>query len=128
MQGIRLRGAARRLSTGIVVMVVAVGGMLAFDALPAAADASIVSTGPLTQVGVGSNLNCSANHTGDSSGEFYGGTSCGTWAVVGDVLYGPPLLATGFSPTPYTQVSQTPVTGTGTSANPYKVMTVVDAG
>ena len=131
MQGIRFRGAVRRLSTGIVAMVLAVGGMLAFDALPAAADASIVSSGPLTQVGVGSNLNCSANHTGDTAGEFYGGTSCGTWISIsgrGRVLYGPPMLATSNSPTPYTQVSQTPVTGTGTSANPYKVVTVVDAG
>jgi uncharacterized repeat protein (TIGR01451 family) len=79
-------------------------------------------------VGVGSNLNCSANHTGDTAGEFFGNTSCGTWIVVGGTLYGPPLLATSFTPTPYTQVSQTAVTGTGTNANPFKVVTVADAG
>src|SRR6478752_3556759 len=127
MHGTRV-GAARRAWTAIVAMVVMTGGLLAVDVLPAAADASITSAGPLTQVGVGSNLNCSANHTGDTSGEFFADTSCGTWIVVGGTLYGPPLLATSFTPTPYTQVSQSAVTGTGSSANPFKVVTVADAG
>jgi uncharacterized repeat protein (TIGR01451 family) len=128
MQGFRFGGNCRRAWVAIVTVFVMTGGIVGLDALPAAADASITSSGPLTQVGVGSNLNCSANHTGDTSGEFFGTTSCGTWTVVGGVLYGPPLLATGFSPTAYTPVSQTAVTGAGTSANPFKVVTVVDAG
>ena len=81
---------------------------------------------------MGSNLNCSANHTGDTAGEFYNNTSCGTWLSVsgleGGVLYGPALQATAYTPTAYTPVSQTAVTGTGTTANPFKVVTVVDAG
>ena len=103
-------------------MLVMTAGLLAVDVLPAAADASITSTGPLTQLGVGSTLNCSANHAGDTSGEFYGGTSCGTFTIVDGVLYGP------FLGTAYTPVSQTGPTGTGTSADPYKIVTVVDAG
>jgi hypothetical protein len=128
MQATRFGGPRRRALAAILTMVVMTAGMVGFDALPAAADASITSAGPLTQVGVGSNLNCSANHTGDTSGEFFADTSCGTWIVVGGTLYGPPLLATGFTPTAYTQVSQTAVTGTGTNANPFKVVTVADAG
>src|SRR4051794_22003485 len=126
MQGFRI-GAARRVWTTFIVMVLAVGGLLAVDVLPAAADASITSSGPLTQVGVGSGLNCSANHVGDSSGEFFGGNSCGTWTVVDGALYGP--SATGISPPAgYTPVSQTGPTGTGTNADPFKIVTVVDAG
>src|SRR3954463_15421036 len=126
MQGIRF-GGTRRALTAIVAVVVATGGLLAIDVLPAAADASITSSGPLTQVGVGSGLNCSANHVGDSAGEFFGGTSCGTWTVVDGALYGP--AATGISPPAgYTQVSQTGPTGTGTNADPFKIVTVVDAG
>jgi uncharacterized repeat protein (TIGR01451 family) len=127
MQGIR-HATSRRVFASIVTVLVMLGGMVALDAGPAAADASITSSGPLTQLGVGSNLNCSANHTSDTSGEFFGNTSCGTWIVVGDTLYGPPLLATSFAPTAYSPVSQSAVTGTGSSANPFKIVTVVDAG
>lgn len=125
MQGIRFRG-TRRAWTALVAVVVATGGLLALD-VAAAGAASITSPGPLTQVGVGTNLNCSANHVGDTSGEFFGGTSCGTWTIVDGALYGP--SATGISPPAgYTPVSQTAVTGTGTNADPFKVVTVADAG
>src|SRR3954464_5807497 len=127
MQGIRF-GGTRRALTAIVAVVVATGGLLAIDVLPASADASITSSGPLTQVGVGSGLNCSANHTGDTSGEFFNNTSCGTWTVIGGVLYGPALQATSFPTTLYTPVSQTGPTGSGTSGDPFKIVTVVDAG
>ncbi len=87
MQGMRFRG-TRRVWTAMVMVVLATSGLLALD-VAAAGAASITSPGPLTQVGVGPNLNCSANHTGDSAGEFYGGTSCGTWTIVDGALYGP---------------------------------------
>ena len=61
MQGIRFRG-TRRALTGFFAAVVATGGLLALD-VAAAGAAPITSPGPLTQVGVGTNLNCSANHT-----------------------------------------------------------------
>ena len=130
MQGIRFRG-TRRVLTAFFAAVVATGAMLAIDVLPASADASITSSGPLTQVGVGSGLNCSANHTGDAAGEFYGpsngGTSCGTWTIVDGALFGP--SSTGISPpNAYTPVSQTGPTGTGTNTDPFKIVTVADAG
>ncbi len=116
MKSIRIRGFVAVLSA-----VSALGGMAAFDAVPAGA-ASITSPGPLTEVGVGTTLNCSANHAGDTAGEFYGGTSCGTFLSVDGTLFGP-FLGTGYTP-----VSQTGPTGTGTNADPFKIVTVVDAG
>jgi|GEM_PF-2507160 conserved repeat domain len=102
-------------------MALVTSGLLAFEALPASA-VDITSTGPLTAIGVGTTLDCSANHVGDTAGEFFGGTSCGTFTVVDGVLYGPFLGAT------YTPVSQTGPTGSGTNADPYRIVTVVDAG
>jgi uncharacterized repeat protein (TIGR01451 family) len=115
--------------TALVGLVLATGGLLALD-VAAAGAASITSAGPLTQVGVSTDttLDCSANHTGDTSGEFYNGTSCGTWTVVDGTLYGPDLQATGLATTQYTPVSQTGPTGTGTTADPFKIVTVADAG
>ncbi|MEP6624320.1 MAG: hypothetical protein ABJC79_07740 [Acidimicrobiia bacterium] len=113
-----------RVRQGVVATTAAIlmtGGLFAFDAVPAGA-ASITSPGPLTQVGVGTTLDCSANHAGDTSGEFYGDTSCGTFLSVDGALYGP------FLGTTYTPVSQTGPTGTGTNADPFKIVTVVDAG
>ena len=113
-----------RYSRGVIAAISAVlltGGLVAFDAIPAGA-ASIVSTGPLTQVGVSTTLDCSANHAGDTAGEFFAGTSCGTFMAVDGALYGP------FLGTTYTPVSQTGPTGTGTNADPFMIVTVVDAG
>jgi hypothetical protein len=125
MQGQRFRG-TRRVWTAMVMVVLATSGLLALD-VAAAGAASITSTGPLTQVGVGTDLNCSANHSGDLAGEFFGDTSCGTWTVVDGSLYGP--SAFGLSPPAgYTPVSQTGPTGTGTNADPYTIVTVADAG
>src|SRR4051794_9978513 len=111
MQGIRYRG-TRRAWAAFVAVVIATGGLLALD-VAAAGAASITSPGPLTQVGVGPDLNCSANHVGDTAGEFFGpgngGTSCGTWTIVDGTLFGP--SSTGISATAYTPVSQTGPTG-----------------
>jgi len=122
MQGMRTSG-ARRAVTALMAVIVAVGGLLALDVVAAGADASITSSGPLTQVGVGTTLNCSANHVGDTAGEFFNGTSCGTWTIVDGVLYGPFLSASAYTP-----VSQTGPTGSGTASDPYKIVTVVDLG
>ncbi len=97
----------------------------------AAATATITSSGPLTTVGISTDLNCSVNHTGDSSGEFYGGTACGTLVSLAGILYGPALIPAGGNAVPrttYTPVSQSAVTGAGTSASPFSVTTVVDLG
>jgi hypothetical protein len=82
------------------------------------------SGGPLTQIWLNDNLGCQADHSGDTSHEFFGGTnpgSCGTYLSAAGTSFGP--RTTGFTP-----VSQSGVTGAGTSGNPFKVVTVVAAG
>ena len=93
-----------------------------------AAQQVITSAGPLNNIFLNDNLACQANHTGDTDEEFFGGTdpgACGTFLSTGGVDYGATVPA-GNSRTDYTPVSQTPVTGTGTAADPFKVVTVVD--
>ena len=85
----------------------------------------IQSAGPLTDIWVGEDLTCQVAHTGDTSYEFYspGSTtgSCGTFASVNGTVF-------GFRESPdWTPVSQTGVTGAGTSQSPYQVTTVVQA-
>ena len=91
----------------------------------------ITSTGPLTDIGISSDLNCSVNHSGDADGEWFGNTACGTFLASAGTLYGPESVPAGGSAspsTPWTAVSQTAVTGSGTSSDPYKIVTVDDAG
>lgn len=93
------------------------------------------SRGPLTRIVISNELNCQVYHKLDgTSGEFYPTTSesgaCGTFLSVGGTLYSPSDVPAGASAegTPFTPVSQSAVTGTGTRSNPYKIVTVVDAG
>ncbi len=91
---------------------------------------SIDSGGPLTHIGTTTDLNCSLNHTGDTAGEFYGNTACGTFIVIDGTLYGPQTIPAGGGAAPRTAL--TPVSqsgsGTGTVSDPYKLITVADAG
>ncbi len=103
------------MTTGAMVLALLVGLVTPAGAV------DITSSGPLTTVGVTPTLQCSANHVGDTSGEFFNGTSCGTFISIDATLYG--WLSVGFTP-----VSQTGPTGSGTNADPYKIVTVVDAG
>ncbi len=85
-----------------------------------------VSGGPLTHIWLNDNLGCQADHSGDTQHEFFGGTdpgSCGTFLAAGGTSFGPRSGNTSFTP-----VSQSGVTGSGTSGNPFRVVTVVDAG
>lgn len=99
-----------------------------------AADQEITSTGPLTQIIIGDQLNCQVGHTADTSFEFYPSdtriAACGTFVVAGGVLYSPASVPAGSQAvgTPFTPVSQTPVTGSGTTADPYRIVTVVTLG
>src|SRR5438105_2436868 len=125
--GLRISG--RRLAC----VALTAGGLLILGPISAAAATqSIDSTGPLTHIGISDQLNCEVNHSGDSSGEFYGDTACGTFLLVGGTLYGPQDVPAGENATTlethWTAVSQTAKTGSGTSADPYKIVTVVDAG
>jgi hypothetical protein len=115
---------SRGLQFAISVLVAGLG--LAPSAF---ADATITSAGPLTSVGITSDLNCSVNHTGDTSGEFFGDTACGTFVRSGGNDYGPAGVPAGNAGNPaYTPVSQSAVTGSGTGVDPYKIVTVVDLG
>jgi hypothetical protein len=100
----------------------------------------IASGGPLTHVYVGDELSCQVAHAADSALQFFPPSTipgdCGTFlAVNGADLYAPDFGAHGGSATgglgsytPFTPVSQTPVTGDGSAANPFKVVTRADAG
>jgi len=112
------------------VLVAAIVGL--GSAQPAsAAGASITSSGPLTNITISPDLNCAVNHTGDSFGEFFEDTACGTLVALAGTLYGPATIPAGDSAsprTPFTPVSQGAVTGSGTASSPYSITTVVDLG
>jgi hypothetical protein len=98
----------------------------------------IATAGPLTHVWLGNELSCQVQHIADgTTHEFYPpGTipgDCGTFIAMGGTLYAPDFANHGGTATGnlgtytvFTPISQTPVTGTGTSADPFKVVTVVD--
>ena len=101
--------------------------------------ADIAAAGPLTHVWVGNDLSCQVQHIADAPDyEFYGPdifpADAGTFIAMDGVLYAPDFTnhdytSAGFllgAYTPFTPVSQTPVTGSGTTADPFKVITVVD--
>ena len=91
--------------------------------------AVIVSAGPLTRIETTPDLNCAVDHAGDSFGEFYGNTACGTLVAVDGVLYGPASIpAANITDVAFTPVSQTAVLGTGTGGDPFRIATVVDLG
>ena len=69
------------------------------------------------------------NHTGDTAGEWYGNTACGTLLAIGGTLYGPANIPAGSAgQTAWTPISQSAVTGTGTNADPYQIVTTVGTG
>jgi hypothetical protein len=85
----------------------------------------ISSAGPLTHIFVNQNLACQVAHTGDGVYEMYDPSdqeaNCGTFVNIDGTTFG--VYRTEFTP-----VSQTPLSGAGTSGSPYQVTTVVDAG
>ena len=100
---------------------------------------TITSNGPLTKVTVGNELGCQVSHAGDASFELYpsGGSpgDCGTFITVGGALFAPDfanhdggVAKNNITSTAFTPVSQTPVTGAGTSGSPFKIVTIVNAG
>jgi len=114
--------------------------------LPASASAAVAfkdigaGGGPLNHVDVGVELSCQVQHVGDSTFEFYPPAAqpgdCGTFLVdqATNVLFSPDFAnhdtsATGSlgTKTPFAPVSQTAVTGSGSSADPFKVITVANA-
>ena len=97
----------------------------------------IASAGPLTHVWLGNELSCQVQHIDDGEvHEFFPDDTipgdCGTFIALEGVLYAPDFSAHGTTSTDsigartvFTPISQTPVTGSGTTADPFKVITVV---
>ncbi|HEY5488621.1 MAG TPA: FGLLP motif-containing membrane protein, partial [Candidatus Limnocylindrales bacterium] len=96
--------------------------------------ADISSGGPLTHVLITPDLNCQIAHSADLSYEFFSPNdptgSCGTFLFVGGSLYGPADVPSGSFPvdiTPWTSAGQSAVAGSGSSGDPLRVVTTVDA-
>lgn len=122
--------------TAVISSVLVAAGSSASANVPFTA---IASAGPLSQVTLGNDLSCQVAHTGDASLEFFPPSSspadCGTFVAVGGKLYAPRFSAHDGTATsalgaykPFTSVSQSGVTGSGTDADPYRVVTVASAG
>jgi hypothetical protein len=133
-----LRGRRGGARAAISVLALACLGLL-MVAAPSALGAQqvISSAGPLTNIYLNDDTSCQADHAGDSLHEFYFPADthgdCGTFIWAGGAqdasnVYGPQGTADGNPRLPYTLVSQSAVTGSGTSADPYKVVTKVDVG
>lgn len=123
-----LRDRVRRAAIVTLTVGLASAGVVVAGIAPAAADQAITTSGPLTNIGTSSDLNCSVNHTGDTAGEFFGNTACATEISVSGTTYGPANIPAGNSPGGFVPVSQSAVTGTGTNADPFTIVTVVDVG
>src|SRR6185503_1661189 len=104
--------------------------------------ADISSTGPLTHIWLGNDLSCQVQHIADGTTyEFYPPdifpADSGTFIAMDGVLYAPDFFNHDYSAawffigasTAFTPAGpQTPVTGLGTAADPYKVVTTVNVG
>lgn len=116
----------RRWATIVLSALCLVFGLV----VPASAQASITSTGPLTTITTTPDLNCAVNHVDDTAGEFYANTACGTFVALNGTLYGPASIPAGSalgSYTPYTSAGQT--SGGGGNVNdPYRITTTVTLG
>ncbi len=132
----RVRAHSWRANSGFAAVTLAVATVFAAtmpigSASASASIADINSAGPLTDISISSDLNCGVNHTGDSDGEWFANTACGTFLAVGGTLFGPANVPAGGAASPrttWTETSQSAVTGSGTSGSPYTVTTVVGAG
>ena len=120
------------LITGLLLLI----APAAHAAVPAV---DITSGGPLTKVTVGNELGCQVSHAGDQSFELYPPSvspgDCGTFLLINGTLFAPDfanhdggVAKNSITSTPFTPVSQTAVTGSGTTASPFKVVTTVNAG
>lgn len=106
---------------------------------PETAFQTITSSGPLNQIFIGVDTAAQIAHSGDTSQEIYPpGTTpgdYGTFLVVGPTLYAPDMAGHGGTAsgsigtyTTFTSMSQSPITGSGTSGDPFTVTTVVGVG
>ncbi len=123
-------GRHRRAAVAAAAFVV-LAGVLGPISPALAASQAISSAGPLTRIEISTDLNCAVDHVGDVAPEFFGDTACGTLIATGGTLYGPADIPAGSSASPrtaFTPISQSGVTGSGTAADPYRIVTVVALG
>jgi hypothetical protein len=94
-----------------------------------AAQATITSVGPLTQIIVSDTLSCQVAHRDDQQFELYPPSSeagsCGTFLAMGNTVYGP--VSGNATSIPWTPASQSPVAGSGSASDPFHVVTAVEA-
>ena len=136
MRGIRSCAALRAL--GVAGVLVAALAMAPSALAVATPSTDINSTGPLTDIWIGTDTGCQVAYSGDTADEFYGPQSapadCGTFISTGGTQYGPDFANHGYSATPgsidtpFTPVSQSAVTGSGTTASPYSLTTTETVG
>lgn len=86
-------------------------------------------------ISVTDDLNCDVYYDNEDHGSYYGDTACGTFVTVFDPndatsweTFGPANVPAGPNVTPYTTISQTPMSGTGAGGDPFTVTTVVALG
>src|SRR5687767_5593754 len=130
-----------RARTALVGLATAGALALGPATAPAATPFAEIATpsGPLTRIILGNELSCQIAYAGDAAFELYpSGTTpgdCGTFLTTGGTLFSPDITNHGQTAannigasTPFTPVSQSGVTGSGSSGDPKRVTTVVDAG
>lgn len=136
-----MRSRARACRLIIGPLAVAVSGLFAAPVAGAAVPSVNIGTpaGPLTQISIGVDLSCQVQHTGDTSLEFFPPSvtpgDCGTFVATGGTLFTPDFSnhdSTSTSSlgarTAFTAVSQSAVSGAGTTASPKQVTTVAAVG
>jgi uncharacterized repeat protein (TIGR01451 family) len=146
LPSVRSAGIRKFLVVATVVALVAVvpalaqsKGLTRAPNVPATPFTDIMSGGPLTDIFLGNELSAQIAHTGDSDYEVFPPETTpgdyGTFLLIGGVLYSPDFeghgsTATGGlgSYTAHTPVSQSGVTGSGTSGDPYQVVTTATVG
>ena len=121
-----------RRAVGAVVAVIALVAVAAPAAI-AQGPTDIHSSGPLSDIWIGENLECQVAHTGDASYEFFPSSSttgnCGTFLSVDSAAAGPQLYGgSAAASNPFTLANQPTVSGAGTARSPYSVTTVENAG
>src|SRR4051794_24866811 len=98
----------------------------------------IATSGPLTKVSVGNELGCQVSHAGDAAFELHPSDTspgdCGTFLLINGTIFAPDFAnhgrsaIGGITSTPFTPGGQTPVSGAGTTASPFKIVTTASAG
>lgn len=108
--------------------------VLASTLIAPAANATEIMPGAPLNITVTDDLNCDVYYDNEEHGSYYNDTACGTFVAVLDdhdpaKIFGPAYVPAGPTGTiAYTPVSQTPMSGSGTSGDPYTVTTVVELG